>query len=375
VPYDRHMTTDHSAGGQASPAAGDQGALFGRMPKAELHLHLDGSLRPQTALELARERGLDEGLDLAGIAERLEAPEQCLDQAQLLEAFELPIALLQDSTAIERVAHELVEDVAAEGTRYAEIRWAPALHLAGGLDLRTSIAAVVAGTRSGMAAAPGCNVRLIAVAMRSHPPAMSLAVAHQAARFVADGLTGFDLAGPEEAFPDPRLHAEAFALARGGGLGITLHAGEWGGAAQVWRALELEPWRIAHGAPAADDPDLLRELMERDVTLDLCPTSNVQAAIVASLAEHPLPYLVRSGVPVTLSTDDRTVSGLTLTTEYQRAHEVLGLTAGELWHINVHALRVAFLQHDEELRRRLLDEFEAFAAAEPALAERKDDGE
>jgi adenosine deaminase len=375
VPYDRHMTTDHSAGAQASPRAGDQGALFGRMPKAELHLHLDGSLRPQTALELARERDLDEGLDLAGIAQRLEAPEQCLDQAQLLEAFELPIALMQDSAGIERITRELVEDVAAEGTRYAEIRWAPALHLAGGLDLRASIEAVVAGTRSGMAAAPGCDVRLIAVAMRSHPPAMSLAVAHEAARFVDAGLTGFDLAGPEEAYPDPLLHAEAFRLVREEGLGITLHAGEWGGAAQVWRALELEPWRIAHGASAADDRELLRELMAREVTLDLCPTSNVQAAIVSSLAEHPLPYLVRSGVPVTLSTDDRTVSGLTLTTEYQRAHEVLGLTAAELWHVNVHAVRVAFLQHDEELRRRLLHEFEAFAAAEPGLTKARTDGE
>lgn len=361
------MTADHPEA-RVGPAAGDHGALFARMPKAELHLHLDGSLRPRTALELARERNLDEGLDLAGIADRLEAPEQCEDQAQLLEAFELPIALMQDGAAIERVAHELVEDVAAEGTRYAEIRWAPALHLAGGLDLRTSIAVVVAGTRSGMAAVPGCHVRLIAVAMRSHPPALNLAVADEAARFVSDGLTGFDLAGPEEAYPDPLLHADAFALARSGGLGITLHAGEWGGADQVRRALQLQPSRIAHGAPAANDPALMEELIARGVTLDLCPTSNVQAAIVPRLADHPLPYLARAGVPVTLSTDDRTVSGLTLTSEYRRAHEVLGLTAGELWRINLHALRVAFLQHDENLHRRLLDQFDAFAAADPALA-------
>ncbi len=345
------------------------GENFEDWPKAELHLHLDGSLRPQTALELARERKLDEGLDLAAVAARLRAPDQCRDQAELLEAFELPIALMQDAEALERITHELIEDVAADGTRYVEIRWAPALHLRGGLDLRASIAAVVAGARSAMAAASGCVARLIAVALRSHPPQMSLAVAHEAARFVEDGLTGYDLAGPEAAFPDPLLHAEAFAVARQAGFGITLHAGEWGGAAQVWRALELEPSRIAHGAPAADDRSLMQELAARGVTLDLCPTSNVQAAIVPRLEDHPLPYLARSGVPVTLSTDDRTVSGLTLPLEYRRAHDVLGLSAAELWRINVHALEVAFLHHDEDLRRSLLADFAAYAAARrPAAA-------
>ena len=336
-------------------------------PKAELHLHLDGSLRPQTALELARERGLDQGMDLATVADRLRAPDRCLDQAQLLEAFELPIALLQDAAALERVTHELVEDVASDGTRYAEIRWAPTLHLSRGLTLRGSIEAVLSGARSGMAARPGCHVRFIAVAMRSHPPATSVLVAEEAARYIDRGLTGFDLAGPEAAFPDPLPHRSAFEVARAAGLGITIHAGEWGGAGQVWRALELEPAHIAHGASAAEDPALVEELIARGVTLDLCPTSNVQAAVVPRLADHPLPLLLRAGVPVTLSTDDRTVSGLTLTTEWQRARDVLGLTIPELWRMNIHSLRVAFLQHDEPVRAALLRDFEGFAATEPAL--------
>jgi adenosine deaminase len=343
--------------------------LLARMPKAELHLHLDGSLRPQTALELARARGLDEGMDLPAVAARLRAPDRCLDQAQLLEAFELPIAILQDAEALARTTHELVEDVAADGTRYAEVRWAPALHLRRRLDLRSSIEAVVAGAQSGMTATPSCHVRLIAVAMRSQPAAMSVAVAEEAARFVEQGLTGFDLAGPEAAYPDPLAHRPAFEAARAAGLGITVHAGEWGGAAQVWRALEVEPNRIAHGAPAADDDKLQQALISRGVTLDLCPTSNVQAAIVPSLADHPLPRLLRAGVPVTLSTDDRTVSGLTLVTEYQRARDVLRLSPAELWQLNLHALRVAFLHHDEPLRELLLGEFAAFAAAEPELSD------
>ncbi len=338
------------------------------MPKAELHLHLDGSLRPATALELARERRLDEGMTLADMTARLTGPGQAIDQADLLRAFDLPIAIMQDREALMRITAELVEDVASDGTRYAEIRWAPALHLAGRLDLRGSIAAVVEGAWLGMTAAPPVVVRLIAVAMRSHSPQMSVAVAEESAGFVGQGVTGFDLAGREAEFPDPAPHADAFEAARTGGLGITIHAGEWGGAAQVWRALEVGPSRIAHGAPAADDRGLMRELIARRVTLDMCPTSNTQAAIYPTLTDHPLPYLARAGVPVTLSTDDRTVSGLTLVDEYERAHSVLGMSMAELWRVNLHALRVGFLHHDEALRRRLITEFKAFAAGEPALS-------
>ncbi len=336
------------------------------MPKAELHLHLDGSLRPGTALELARERGLDEGMDLAAITGLLQGPPQAIDQAQLLEAFDLPIALMQDAESIRRITHELVEDVASDGTRYAEIRWAPALHVAKRMDLRASIQAVVDGARTGMAVT-GIHVRLIAVALRSHPPQMSLAVALESVSFIGDGLTGFDLAGQEQAFPDPLVHKDAYDAARAGGLGITIHAGEWGGAAQVRRALSVGPSRIAHGPTAAEDPTLIEELIARDVTLDLCPTSNVQASVYPTLADHPLGRLYRAGVPVTLSTDDRTVSDLTLVKEYERAHSIIGLTVPELWDINMHALRVAFLHHDESLRAGLIAEFEDFAAHEGLL--------
>jgi adenosine deaminase len=229
--------------------------LLRRMPKAELHLHLDGSLRPETALELARQRGVDEGMDLEGISGRLIAPPRCRDQAELLRAFALPVALMQDAEALERIAFELVEDVAGDGTRYAEIRWAPTLHLERGLSLRDGIAAVVAGGTRG-AATTSITVRLIAVALRSHPPELNRGMAEESLRFLGDGLTGFDCAGPEAAFPDPLLHGEAFDVARAGGLGITCHAGEWGGAAQVRSALAVDPSRIAHGTPAADDPEL-----------------------------------------------------------------------------------------------------------------------
>jgi adenosine deaminase len=341
--------------------------LFARMPKAELHLHLDGSLRPATALELARERGIDAGMDLTAMARVLRAPDQVADQAELLAAFDVPIALMQDSEALYRIASELVEDVAADGTRYVEIRWAPLLHVRDGLDLADGIAAVAAGVREGCLAT-GVVARLIAVALRSHPGDANAVMARVAFGFRDTGLTGFDLAGPEEAFPDPLVHARAFEVAREGGLGITIHAGEWGGAAQVRRSLEaVSPARIAHGAVAADDPGLMAELVARGVTLDVCPSSNVQASIFPTLADFPLPRLLAAGVPVTLSTDDRTVSHLTLVREYERVNAVMGISPADLWRMNMHALHVAFLQDDEATRARLIGEFEAFAASEGAI--------
>jgi adenosine deaminase len=337
------------------------------MPKAELHLHLDGSLRPATALELAqsRQHGIsDMPTDLAGMRARLVAPPRCLDQADLLRAFDLPIALLQDAEALERSAAELVEDVAAEGTVYAEIRWAPSLHLARGLPLRAGIAAVVGGSRRA-ARASGIEVRLIAVALRTHSPQTAAAMARVALDFVADGLTGFDIAGIEREAPDPQVFDGAIGIARRGGLGISCHAGEWGGPAQVWRALRIEPWRIAHGAVAADDPALMTTLADRGVTLDICPSSNLQAGIGSRDHDAPLPRLLRAGVPVTVSTDDRTVSDLTLVQELAGTVVDLGLTPTEVARVVRQAYAAAFLQHDEALRADLQRRFEGWLAEAP----------
>lgn len=338
------------------------------MPTAELHLHLDGSLRPETALELARERrieGLPARLDLASIRARLVAPSRCRDQAELLRAFDLPVALLQDAEALERCARELVEDVALDGTRYVEVRWAPSLHLERGLSLRDGVAAVVRGTAQGSRAS-GVEARLIVVAMRTHAVAVADDVARTAVGFLPDGVVGFDLAGVEQAAPDARAFETAFAIARDGGLGITCHAGEWGGAAQVRDALAVRPWRIAHGAPAAEDAGLMAELRRRDITLDLCPTSNLQAGIGSDDATAPLSRLLRSGVPVTISTDDRTVSDLTLVGELERAVLRLGLTPDEVVACVRRAYRAAFLHHDEAVRGTLADAFEAWVSAHPA---------
>ncbi|MBF6604859.1 MAG: adenosine deaminase [Chloroflexi bacterium] len=342
---------------------------FADWPKTELHLHLDGSLLVATALDLARTRAIDAPTDLAGMRAVLVAPERCGSQAELLRAFELPIALLQDAEALERVTRELVVAKALDGVRYVEIRWGPLLHERRGLALAAGIAAVCDGATAGAGVATAAGhpivVRLIATALRSHDPAANVRLAETAAAFRDRGLVGWDLAGPEASFPDPTIHRRAFEAARSGGLRITCHAGEWGGAAQVRRALALDPERIAHGPAAIDDPDLCAELIARAVSLDLCPTSNVQAGIVPSLEAHPLAHLQRAGVPVTLSTDDLTVSDVSLAAEYARAVDRIGLAPSELWAIDRRGLDVAFAE--PAAIAPLTVEFDAWAAERPEL--------
>ena len=309
------------------------------LPKAELHQHLDGAIRPATAVELAAEIG--ETLTLTEARERLVAPPHCRDQAELLTYFDLPIRLLQTDGALRRAAHELVEDLAADGVTYGEIRWAPRLHLEQGLGVREVIEAVAEGVTDaleGRDEPPA--VGLIVTAMRSHPPGANVELARHAGAF-GHPVVGFDLAGPEAAYPAPP-HAAAFRAAQAAGLGLTAHAGETADTKRIWEVLEFGVSRVAHGAPAATDPPLMDALRDRDVTLDLCPTSNVQAGVVADLASHPVTELHRSGVSVTISTDDRTVSDTTLSGELAAVAVATGMTGDELAEIAINAFRRGF---------------------------------
>jgi len=337
------------------------------LPKAELHQHLDGAIRIETAVELAAEVGMP--LSLEAARARLVAPSRCRNQAELLTYFDLPIALLQTASALQRVSAELVERMAADGVRYGEIRWAPRLHLAGGLSVTAVIGAVGAGVAEARdrlgSQAP--LIALIVTAMRSHPPGANVELAHAAAAFGMP-VVGFDLAGPEATYPAPP-HAAAFRAAEEGGLALTAHAGEVPGPERIREAIDLGVRRIGHGVTAADDPDTMALVRDRDVTLDVCPTSNVQAAIVPDLSAHPLARMHRAGVSVTISTDDRTVSDTTLTEEMARSAAALGMTARELADIAVNGFHRGFgagialsrLQEDADRA------WSAWAAGEPAI--------
>jgi len=328
------------AQGPAGEEMGDLTESLWRLPKAELHQHLDGALRPETAVELAAAIGLS--ISLEDAKQRMVAPPRCANQAELLTYFDLPIALLQTDTALRRAAVELVVTLAEERVRYAEIRWAPRLHLERGLGIGAVIEAVAQGIEDAMdrlgSSAPA--VSLIVTAMRSHPPAANVLLAREAAIF-GEPVVGFDLAGLEAEWPAPP-HAAAFLAAAEGGLKLTVHAGEVAGSEHIREALDLGATRIAHGVTAIDDAELVEELKRRDVTLDMCPTSNVQAGIVPDLAQHPLARLHRLGVSVTCSTDDRVVSNTNLTDELARSATRLGLTRQELTAIALNAFRRGF---------------------------------
>ncbi len=316
--------------------AGELAAL----PKAELHCHLDGALRPETAVALAADAGMP--LDLAGARARMVAPAHCASQADLLRYFDLPIALLQTRPALGRAARELVEAFADERVTYAEIRWAPRLHMERELGMGAVIEAVAAGVadaRAGLGSRTPV-IGLIVTALRSHPPGANVLLAREAAAF-GEPVVGFDLAGPEADWPTPP-HAAAFHAAAEGGLSLTAHAGEVPGPDRIREVLDLGVERIAHGVTAAEDLALVELIRDRGVTLDQCPTSNVQAGIVPGIAAHPLARLHRAGVSVTCSTDDRVVSDTTLSAELARTAVALGLTRAELAAIALNAFRRAF---------------------------------
>lgn len=298
--------------------------------KAELHCHLDGAVRPATAEALAREQGLDLPRPL-----RMVAPDDCPSQAEYISYFDDAIAVLQTASALQRVAFELGIDSAAEHIDYLEVRWAPRLHMRGGLSVPEVIDAVLGG----LEAAPLRAVAIVC-AMRQHSPAENVLLAQEAGRFAGRGVVGFDLAGDEVRYPSAPQRP-AFEAARASGLRLTCHAGEAGEPAAVEEALRLGVERIAHGVIGARDPRIVERVRAEGVVLDLCPTANWKCKAVPGLAEHPLPMLVRAGVRCTISTDSRTVADTTLSHEFELASE-MGMTEDELRSCNETAYAAKF---------------------------------
>lgn len=297
-----------------------------RAPKVLLHDHLDGGLRPATLVELAETVGY-QGLgttDPGVVAARIRAAAQARSLAGYLEAFGHTIAVLQGPDALARAAREAVEDLAADGVVYAEVRFAPELHDRAGFDLGDVIGAVCDGLDAGeTAAASGTPivVRLIVAALRDRD--RSLEVARAAAKDTSGRVVGFDLANNEVGHR-ASTHRTALETAAAAGLGVTVHAGEADTAAAIADALEVGAMRIGHGVAAAADigPDgtprpgsVLERLVAGRVPLEVCPTSNVDTGVCGSLAAHPIDALRRAGAVVTVNTDNRLMSDTTTSHE------------------------------------------------------------
>ena len=329
--------------------------LLVRLPKAELHCHLDGSVRPQTLIELAAER--DVTLPAHNVAELEEymIVRNADNLEDYLARFSVTLSVMQDAEALARIAHELVIDAAHEGIRYIEIRYSPVLNTQEGLSLDEAVEAPLRGIASGTFES-GTAARLIICALRHLEPAVSSELARLAVAYKHRGVVGFDLAGGERNHP-ASAHIESFAYARAHDLAVTVHAGEGDGADSVRQAVHVcGAKRIGHATRLYEDHSLTQYVNDRRIALEICLTSNVQTRAVTSYQAHPLRSYFDQGQVVVLNTDNRLMSGVTLTDEYAHAASSLGFTLPELARVARYGFESAFATWQE--RRIMLDAFD-----------------
>lgn len=313
-----------------------------RLPKAELHIHLDGCLRPATMLELAVQQGVRlPARTPEGLAQRIHV-RHAGSLEEYLERYEVTLAVMQSGGALERIAYEFVVDSAEDNVRYVETRYCPALHTRAGLRLAEVQEATIAGLRRGEKET-GTVARLIVCGLRTLSPAVSLDMAKLAVDYRDAGVVAFDLAGAEAGHPAAE-HAQAFEYALGHGLACTCHAGEGAGAESIDQALHVcHAHRIGHGTHLFEDASLEDEVIEKRIPLEVCLTSNVHTHAVTDLAQHPMRRYLDRGCVVTLNCDSRLMDGIRLSDEYWAAHTTLACDRDDLVRIALNAVESAFL--------------------------------
>lgn len=327
-----------------------------RLPKFDLHVHLDGSMRPGTVMELTRElpknRKFPRTLD---IEEALFPPQRC-SLEEYLQAFEVTVAVLQSEAALERAAYELCEDAAKENIIYMEIRFAPLLHLQQGLSPQTVVEEVLSGMRRAEKNYP-IRTGLILCAMKQESSDRSKQVAKLAAEYLGKGVVAFDLAGPERNFP-PSLHREAIAIAKEAGLYLTIHAGEGCCPEQIKEAVDLGAERIGHGVYLYQDEATEQRVANMGIPLEVCPTSNLQiSGVMETYADHPLKRYLDKGIRVTLNTDNRLMSRIDVTHEFEKVIEAFSLSKDEVGAILLNSAEAAFTT--QEIKADLQNQVEA----------------
>jgi len=335
------------------------------VPKVLLHDHLDGGLRPQTVLELAHEIGYRDlpGDNVEELTRRLTEGAHRGHLEIYLDAFRHTVAVMQTPDALRRVAAECAADLAADGVAYAEVRFAPELHTERGLSLDEVVEAVLEGFRLGSASAAregrGITVYALLTAMRT--AARSLEIAELAVRHRDEGVVGFDIAGAEAGWP-PSRHLDAFQYLKRENFHITIHAGEAFGLPSIWEAVQ---WcgteRLGHGVRIVDDIEISPEgtvrlgrlaayIRDRRIPLEMCPTSNVQTGAARSIAEHPIRILRQLQFRVTVNTDNRLMSQVTLSSEFHRLAAEFGYGWSDVEWLTINAMKSAFAGFDERLR-------------------------
>ena len=329
-----------------------------RAPKVLLHDHLDGGLRPSTVVDLASDVGYTD-LPTKNPDELATWFTRGADRGSLeayLAGFRHTIAVMQTAEALQRVAYECVHDLADDGIVYAEIRFAPELHTDAGLSLDQIVEAVLAGFRAGTAERD-ITIGTLVIAMRT--AARSREIAEVAVRWRDAGVVGFDIAGAEAGYP-PTRHLDAFHLIQRANSHITIHAGESFGLKSIWEAVQFcGAERLGHGVRIVDDIDATTDpptlgrlasfVRDRRIPLEMCPTSNVHTKAAPSLADHPLDLLRRLRFRVTVNTDNRLMSGVTLSSELAAVSDEFAFGINELRWLTINAMKSAFWPFDERL--------------------------
>jgi adenosine deaminase len=319
-----------------------------RLPKTELHVHLDGSMRPETLLEFAHDRGLQlPAKDTASLAAHMHVTD-ARNLVDYLARFEITLSVMQSADELERIAFELAEDLANENVRYAEVRFCPALNVREGLTLEATLDAALRGLeRAGED--HGIRSGVIVCALRNLPVATSVQLAELAAAYKSRGIVAFDLAGAEDGHP-PADHLDAFRIVMDANLPLTIHAGEAYGTASIQQAIHTcGARRIGHGTRLVEDPDLLAYVNDFRIPIEVCLTSNVQTRVTPSYGEHPFRQMYDEGLVVSLCTDNRLMSATTVTDEYVHAHRHLAFDWEELCDVALMGFEAAFLPHADKV--------------------------
>lgn len=324
------------------------------MPKIELHVHLDGSVRIPTLCELAN-------LSLGEVEKKGIAPDHCQDLNEYLTKFSLPISVMQTKENLTRIAKELSRDLEEDHVLYAEVRFCPFLHTNQGLTMEEVVESVLSGFQQG-----NIKIGLILCMMRNVSLEENKKIIDLALSYLKKGVVAVDLAGAEALYPT-EMFASCFRYAKEKGVPFTIHAGEATSATSIQSAMNFGTTRIGHGIRIMEDPKLMQEAVSKKITFEVCPTSNVQTGVIAHYKDHPIRSMYQQGCLVTINTDNKTVSNLTLTEEYQHLQQFFDFSIEDFKQMNLNAIHSLFLdsKSKRKLQEHYLDQFTNFLEKYP----------
>jgi len=335
--------------------------IIKRLPKAELHCHLDGSIRLDTLLNLALEQSIElPSNDKKMLESIITIGNNIVTLEEYLKRFDMILSILQIPDALTIIAYELAMDSWEDGVRYLEVRYCPKLHVEDGMTLSDTVEAVKLGLKQ---AEKECGIitGIIICSLRNMPFSHSLELSKLAVKYKDNGVVGFDLAGIEENFP-AKKHKEAFYLILNNNINTTIHAGEAFGPTSIHQAIHIcGAHRIGHGTRVYEDVDLLNYINNHRIPLEICLTSNIHTKTVSSMSKHPFKYYIDERIRVTLNTDNRLISNTSLSKEYEIAINNFNLNENEIRTIIINGFKSAFLSHNKrrELIRQVADELES----------------